>query len=1214
MNEIILTDVIPSHDDLQRLHLFAGRHLGEEEFDRQQAYMDRRLAPLLAGDEPGIVHGLQVRTAQLDTAGESFTVNPGLAVAGNGQTLGLFYPLRESWSTLIEDYLAETHSASAAGLYYLTLRRASRHVDADPDIDPCQREEFDPTRDARRLVVGTLGLQRLAIDTAAVAANSRELLENWVAANHVDALFLRDMQDAVPLGLLAISLVPAVELGEEPHYAVRWFSEASGRYLAIRNSGYRVLLRQVSEAFRRLLLRADEDIADDTTLAEYLRDNLLLDFLPAAGELPQQLLTDIAGTAPGVSWLPRHLGVDMVAVPESAVPELIARHLPRRVVDLRLPAGARLRLLLAVTAADYKPDLLDLPQTDRQLQEDVFRYFMRAYDPWKNWMQQFNHLYALLEDDVLPEDQLKALDLPEAIAAPQLPQDFYAQIISSAEAELGSEDDPGALYPYNQGVPDYPRFYRNWGVVAATDLTNPPVLPPPLPEPVEDGLLIQYSVARVDLEALDNEIRAVRARLEKTRDFLMLQRQQLDNQTVSLASLAGGVAGDGSGLQVARWLPFSNLTAQLPAQPEATPSAAPSAPVTATAAAVGLADAGAKSSGASPVGRTTSNYIALGSSNVSKNFAVAGSSGQTATKTAGGSSNFLFSTALWSSPSSFSAMQFSYNSMQLNRIAAAPRQALTKPAFEPKVYRFGTIEHIRPEIQEYKKAVRGMSELLTTLDGLFDVAEAKSIKATLNRYGKPKSLEDLGIDGNVELTEDLVSKLYEALFDAGKILTKQIAYMEGRYARIEARLEGRLRARLHMEARIEKLLALINRATQELQSLDSRRIEFLGDYGVTQHLLDEDWAQVYRENQERTRILTTAIKGLYFVRERQTPVSLPLADPLELRHGKASDIVPGCNWQEDVQLPEELEEFFDTVLEVAMHDWAALQGLQVHVPPLQRLEYISRLRTVRLQSKLSKKRRTPPMARPVKVSLFNVQQQTQSVLAQMASLQLPLAQVSAKQRQRQTARVLSLEDILSGSKGYLGRQGQTLHNHLQQAIACLLSRLNELPPSLRLQWAQLAEDDRLPVDQVQRWPGLERAEREDFNTMRSIVELLAWWFRQLQTEASAEAQGAMRNMIRACVIHSALGDPQEILHGQVHVPPRRLAPGEQLRLRLNRAAEPGTVLQLMDVQQTVVAVLKVDDHDQNGTIANISQVTRKDVVIDTRFRVVASQMTRQLLV
>ena len=302
-------------------------------------------------------------------------------------------------------------------------------------------------------------------------------------------------------------------------------------------------------------------------------------------------------------------------------------------------------------------------------------------------------------------------------------------------------------------MPDYPQFYRDWGVSAPVDLANPPVLPPPLPEPTENGLLIQYSLARVDLEALDNEIRAIRARLEKTRDFLMLQRQQLDNQTVSLASLAGGVAGDGSGLQVARWLPFTNLTAL---QPEPSTAAQPSAPATAAAVDIGAVSAvsavSAAGSGATIAGRTTVNNASIASGTATKAFALADSSGQGAAKTTGGSSNYLFGTALWSSPSSFSAMQFSYNSMQLNRIAAAPKQALTKPAFEPKVYRFGTIEHIRPEIQEYKKAVRGMSELLTTLDGLFDVAEAKSIKATLNRHGKPKSLEDLGIDGNVELT------------------------------------------------------------------------------------------------------------------------------------------------------------------------------------------------------------------------------------------------------------------------------------------------------------------------------------------------------------------------------------------------------------------------------------------------------------------------------
>ncbi len=96
MNDILLTPNIPSHSDLERLNLFAGRHMGEEEFDRQQAYADRRMLPLVAGFYPGIVHGLEVRASNLSNIGDGFTVSPGLAVAGNGQTLGLYYPLRES--------------------------------------------------------------------------------------------------------------------------------------------------------------------------------------------------------------------------------------------------------------------------------------------------------------------------------------------------------------------------------------------------------------------------------------------------------------------------------------------------------------------------------------------------------------------------------------------------------------------------------------------------------------------------------------------------------------------------------------------------------------------------------------------------------------------------------------------------------------------------------------------------------------------------------------------------------------------------------------------------------------------------------------------------------------------------------------------------------------------------------------------------------------
>ncbi|HWV14425.1 MAG TPA: hypothetical protein VN030_03255 [Cellvibrio sp.] len=1188
MNEIVLTSVIPADSDLERLHLFAGRHMGEEEFDRQQAYTDRRIAPLLTGYQAGIVQGLEVRTTDLGAAGDGFTVRPGLAVAGNGKTLGLYYPLRESWAQVIEDYLKQTHAESAEGIFYLTLNRSTRYVDADQSIHPEQRTEFDPTRDARLLVVGTLGLKRLAINASAVTAN-REWVENWVAANHVGLEFLTSWENSVPLGLLAIQNTAAA--AQPPVYRVNWLSSAAGRYEAIQHSGYQVLLKQTREAFRRIRLAA----ANQTALSarDYLIANLRLDFLPAAGELPIELIENIAShtIAPGIGWLPAHIAVDMVPVPEEAVAALIDHHLPRRVVDLRQAVGDRLRLLLAVNEPDYKSTLLDIPQTDSQLISDLFRYFSRAYDQWAAWKNQFFYLYNVKDGEVLDGATVKSLDLPTPVAAPQLPQGFFAQVIDESRTEVGVDTGNNPLYPYSLGIPPFPPFYVQWAQPGSN-----PVVPKPVLSPAENGVVIQYSIARVDLESIDNQIRDLQSRVEKTRDYLMLQRQQLDSQTVSLSALAGGVAGDGSGLQVARWLPFTKLTAaKISTVP--TPPAAPAFTAEVAAAAQPMALASA---------------APLQIMNMSGNSSIANTAQSLASVNK--SANLVFASTLRQSPTVFSALQFNLNNQRLDRIAEIPKKVLTKPAFEAKEFRFGVLEHIRPETQEYKKAIRGINELITTIEGIFDKTEAATIRAQLLSYGRPLTYEEVEKAAR-DAHEEIAPRLYEAMFLAGKILTNQIAYMESRYVRIEADLEGKLRARLNKENEIEKLIALIRIGTEQLAVIDKRRIEYLGDYGVVQRLLDDDWLNVFRLDQERTRVLTKAVRGLYFIRVCQTPVGQPLADPLLLRYGKASDIVPGWDTSTDPDLPDDLDDFFETVLEVAIDDWAALRPFKIHIPAPDKLDYIDSIRKLRLQSKTLKQVAVAQQnnARsPLNVSLFGIRIQTQATLQMMAQAVMPIAEVSSKIRQQQAARVISLADALTGTRGVLQKNAQTLHNRLEQAVAGILEKLNDLAPSIRLQWAQLAEDDRLSVERVELWPGLERAEREDFNSTRTLSEIVAWWFRQLDSDASAAARSAMRNMIRATLIHASLGDPAEIIHGLVKVPPRRLLLGEGLRVQLNRAPRVGSVLQLLDPQERVIALLNVDDHDDKGTLVKISQVTQKEVLVTTQFRVVASKATGQL--
>src|SRR5690606_7193889 len=157
------------------------------------------------------------------------------------------------------------------------------------------------------LVVGNLGLFRLAIDPEVAASLTREEVENTIAAMHVDKTFMAAMKHALPLALVFVDDLNRGLIDEDelpPSYGVRWFSVACGQYKALDKSGHHVLLNQTREAFARILKAAQAQ--DALSIPEYINANLRLDFLPAAGELPVVLLRNLEShtVAPGVAWLP----------------------------------------------------------------------------------------------------------------------------------------------------------------------------------------------------------------------------------------------------------------------------------------------------------------------------------------------------------------------------------------------------------------------------------------------------------------------------------------------------------------------------------------------------------------------------------------------------------------------------------------------------------------------------------------------------------------------------------------------------------------------------------------------------------------------------------------------------------------------------------------------------------------------------------------------
>ncbi|MBK1888292.1 MULTISPECIES: hypothetical protein [Marinobacter] len=1169
MTLITLNRPVRSDHRLERIHMFPGRHLGEQELDRQQAWADARLSQLLVHCHPGIVNGLTLADESLD----SLTITPGLAVAGNGKTIHLYSELKTSWQALIDQYLEPLATGDATGVYYLTLSQSLRHVDS-PQVEPCQRSEFDPTRDAQLITVTTLALRRLAIKGISARDQPRSLIENRVASTGVTAALLHEHPDSIPLAVVCI------DPGASEESPVRWVSPATGRYRAIPNSGYRVLLEQTSTAINRAMERfAARELAESDDQHAFLRENLALDYLPSAGQFPVSWLRNPNTGEAKLDWLPAHLAVDMVPVPEARIPDLILRNLPGPPISLHTPRGERLRLLLALKAADYRPDLLDIPPTDKRLEDDLFRYHMHAHKAWMHWKSQFYRLYYIvilpshqpsgdtseeegeLEPIIHDPSKLGDLGLPKPDGPPVAPKLFFTELRNNAK---GSPEAP--VYPYDQfgqEGPDGPEDYKAWlGHEGDSENQSPEPA-----KPKDDGLVVRYAALLVDIEETRNQIRDLTSRGGRLRDFLLLQRQQLDVQSASMSALANGVAPGDNATKGKGTLQYSYAL---------TP------------------DTYSLATTAQNTQRITQQIKKYQQSGAFKNASMELLE-RSAVKQATAQKDRL----LRKNPDNTSTFEIMAQTHGQPLAPLAGAIPVVKQAFPSSVSGFTVMEDASPATAQYQKNHAKLLELSTLAHQQLAKGDANSIYKLL----KADKLIDPGkLDLNKDDVKDIIKDQYDALLDAGKALTGWIKGTESRFNNLERRREAKISQLTRMEAEAKKLSASIRIAREQLDNLSQTLDECKGDYSVAQQLLMEDWERVQARNEERTRILTTGIRGLYYVRVRSAETSLPPADPLQLRFRQGNDKMPACNPENLLELPETLAGFMDAVTEIPLADWGALKHLIPQIQPGWKMSFADRFRKVRFDSKRQNTKRGNLPA-ILESRMGSLRMSNQALLINWSQGFIPAKSNSLRQEQKETAKILALDDVSNIQSGALRKAAETLRDDLELAQRCLLQHLRGLSGSLRLTWGQLAEDDRLPAADVNRWPGLERAEQEDFNRVRTLSELVDWWFRQLTDEPSPNSRQAMENMIRATLIVASLGDPEDIIRGAVTAPPRLVRLGERLKVRLNRAPLPGMELQLLDEMQRVTAILTVEDQVADSTEVRISRVLQKDIHISTRSKV-----------
>lgn len=576
--------------------------------------------------------------------------------------------------------------------------------------------------------------------------------------------------------------------------------------------------------------------------------------------------------------------------------------------------------------------------------------------------------------------------------------------------------------------------------------------------------------------------------------------------------------------------------------------------------------------------------------------------------------------------------------------AAPPPEPVSAPTFEKASANFGTMRHVEPvrdhfinarinlealrefatkapgtgkplleRVEDYLKAHLKKGEyekLLSELGVSVGTATGENITEKLTARFFSKALPKLGDSGTInsdKITKSPDDKPWEAelipyihnthsaLFATGTVMTDDIRTMEAlRYALVKVRRDQQ-QALEKNQAALDELETRIATERSTLTGLEAKRSETLDDYAVAQRLLAEHWAEIEQAYAERKRVIESNV-GLYYVRVRETPLSHTLPDPLDLRSGAADDLVPGCP-NRATPLTEELLPFMDTLLDIPAGDWAVLSGLSNMLPGRAVLEQMVQKRRQTIAVKLQQPA-TTSIAKPNLVALLQTHQALQQSIAAK-----PFSVAALRDMQQQGHKILALEDMLASTIPGLRDPATQLHQRLNAAAGCLLSRLRAIKPSIRLAWADLADDNRLPVENPERWPNLDKAEADDFNNLRTLVELVGWWFRQLDGDASGDSRTALGNFIRACLLLAASDDPQQLLQGQLKTLPTRFRIGELLRLDLNREPAAGNLLHLLDDKQQVVATLRVEDHDNKGTLASIASVISPSIQLTLAMRV-----------
>jgi len=369
-----------------------------------------------------------------------------------------------------------------------------------------------------------------------------------------------------------------------------------------------------------------------------------------------------------------------------------------------------------------------------------------------------------------------------------------------------------------------------------------------------------------------------------------------------------------------------------------------------------------------------------------------------------------------------------------------------------------------------------------------------------------------------------------------------------------------------------------------------------------QALLNDEQARVNTVNAQRASVLSQYVTYVAYVRPR-TVIVKEEAPSRQLVPANVSSPVPGCINQ-TVAVPPELREIVSLLREAPVRWFPPILTL---LPKLERPALLQNL-AVSSQTRASLALQTPAPTSSAESAtggfasaisgIFSTNLQTiRSIQVSRAGFNVAsLGSQSWSSQVSTVGNMAAIGDVIGSSIVHpeITAAASTSLQQISNVATCLYTRVGQVLPVDRLEWANFIDDGNINLRNLAVLPGWNTQNYVDRQQMQLIVD---WLYQQIDTNDST-AVSLMNDLIATAILLASQAPVDDIIAGAISL---RTIPvvGNPIRLTLpSDRIGHGMSVQLYS-GGALAARAVVTDLDGGGVSATVTDVYKPDVALET---------------